>query len=94
MHEDVGVSAGAALRFAEEANARAFEALDGGVEIGNFHRHVVQAGSALREKLRDGGGFVDGFEEFDACVTCRQHGNVHLLVRDSFARKDGQGEVR
>src|ERR1035437_7195594 len=92
MDEDVSVAAGAGARFVEQARPAGLEAGDGGVEVRHAQGDVVQSGPALFEEPGDGRIGGGGSEQFNARVSRRQHGDVHLLGKDGFAMGDGEAK--
>ena len=55
MNKYVKVSAGSRARLVQQARARGFEPFDGGVQIRDRERHVMQSFAALVDKFRDDG---------------------------------------
>jgi len=92
MDKHVKMAAGARSRFVQQARARCAEALDGGGEVRDFQGDVVQAGTVLFEKSRDGGIGRGGLQQFDAGFASGEHGNVDALGGDGFTMGDGEAE--
>src|SRR5438046_3098354 len=86
------MSSGPLARLVQQPGARRPKTLDGGREVRNLERHVVQAGAALLEEFGDGGIGGRGLQELDARIAGWEHGDVDLFGGDGFAVSDGEAQ--
>lgn len=95
MDKNITMPSGAGLDlFLDQAAAGSLEARHGGGQIGNAHRHVVQALAAPVDEASHCRLRRRRLKEFDGPLTERQHGHPHLLVRYLFPALDGKTEER
>src|ERR1039458_7712279 len=92
MDKDVSMAAGARAGLVEQPRAAGLEAGDGGFEVRHAQGDVMQSGPAFFEEPGDGRIGGGWFEQFDARVSGREHGDIHPLGDDSFAMGDGQAK--
>ena len=93
MYKNVKMTAGAALRFVEQADTGLFEFRDACSEVRHAKSDVMDAFAALRQKFSDYGILFRRLQQFDARAFDGQHGDIHLFMGDGLARRHGETEL-
>src|ERR1035441_8366596 len=92
MDKDVSMAAGARAGLVEQPRAAGLEAGDGGFEVRHAQGDVMQSGPAFFEEPGDGRIGGGWFEQFDARVSGREHGDIYPFGDDGFAMGDAQAK--
>src|SRR5579872_2108965 len=93
VDEEVEMAAGAGLDLLrDESDALGLERLEGGGNVIDVQRNVVQAFATLREKASDGRVGRGGLEQLDARVAGGDHRGVDLFLVDGFLVQHAETE--
>ena len=93
MDENVKVPSGARPRIVHQTRATGFETRDCAREVGYFDGYVMQPFAALVDEFGDHRIRFRGFQQLDARVARRQHGDVHSFLLDGFAQANREAEL-